>query len=99
MTAFPFPRSPCLLKGGIVLIDPDTSAVQRVIALQYNPDTLTRSLQVQSVGGEGRDRSEAMRLKGPPVEMIKLKAEIDATDQLECHRENPDAVELGIHLL
>jgi hypothetical protein len=42
-----FPNSPRLLKGGIVLIDPDTSAVVRVIALQYNPDTLTRTLHGQ----------------------------------------------------
>lgn len=78
-----FPGSPRLLKGGIVLIDPDTSAVQRIITLQYNPDTLTRTLQVQGVSGEGTDRSEALRLKGPPIETIKLDAEIDATDQLE----------------
>ena len=78
-----FPGSPRLLKGGIVLVDPDTGAVQRVIALQYNPDTLTRTLQVQGVGAEGGDRAEALRLKGPPVETIKLDAEIDATDQLE----------------
>lgn len=39
-----FPGSPRLIKGGIVLIDPDTSAVERVITLQYNPDTLTRTL-------------------------------------------------------
>ena len=42
--------TPRLLKGGIVLIDPETAAVQRVIALQYNPDTLTRTLQVQGAG-------------------------------------------------
>lgn len=71
----PFPGSPRLLKGGIVLIDPDTSAVQRIIVLQYNPDTLSRALQVQAIG-EGGDRSEAMRLKGPPVETIKLDAEV-----------------------
>lgn len=29
-----FPNSPKLLKGGIVLIGPTTSAVQRIIALQ-----------------------------------------------------------------
>ena len=63
-------------------MDPDTSAVIRVIVLQYNPDTLTRTLQVQGVGGQG-DRSEALRLKGPAVETIKVDAEIDATDQLE----------------
>ena len=43
-----FPNSPRLIKGGIVLIDPDSGAVQRIITLQYNPDTLTRSLQVGS---------------------------------------------------
>jgi hypothetical protein len=92
-----FPNSPKLLKGGIVLVDPATSAVQRIIALQYNPDTITRTLQVQGVGGEGGDRLEALRLKGPPVETIKVEAEIDATDQLEFPKENPDAVEVGIH--
>jgi hypothetical protein len=92
-----FPRSPKLLKGGIVLIDPETSAVKRIISLQYNPDTLTRSLQVQGVGGEGGDRSEALRLTGPPVETIKLDAEIDATDQLEFPDENKDTVKVGIH--
>jgi hypothetical protein len=92
-----FPNSPRLLKGGIVLISPDTSAVLRVITLQYNPDTLTRSLQVQSVGSEGGDRSDALRLKGPPVETIKLEAEIDATDQLEFPAQNPNAAQLGIH--
>jgi hypothetical protein len=35
-----FPNSRRLVKGGIVLIDPDTSAVQRIVALQYNPDSL-----------------------------------------------------------
>ena len=36
------------------------------IALQYNPDTLTRSYQVQGVGGEGGgERAQPFRLKGP----------------------------------
>ncbi len=91
-----FPGSPRLLKGGIVLIDPETSAVQRIITLQYNPETLSRTLQVQGVG-EGGDRSEALRLTGPPVETLKLDAEIDATDQLEFPEDNQNAVEVGIH--
>ena len=74
--------SPKLLKGGIVLIDPATAQVQRIIALQYNPDSLSRTLQVQGAGESG-DRSEALRLKGPAVETIKLEAEIDATDEME----------------
>lgn len=82
-----FPNSPRLLKGGIVLVDPETSAVLRVISLQYNPDTLSRTLQVQGVGAEGGDRSEALRLKGPAVETIKLDAEMDATDQQEREKQ------------
>ncbi|HEY4677150.1 MAG TPA: hypothetical protein VIJ01_08315 [Candidatus Angelobacter sp.] len=91
-----FPNSPRLIKGGIVLISADTAAVQRIIPLQYNPDTLSRTLQVQSVG-EGSDRSEALRLKGPPVETIKVDAEIDVTDQLEFPDQNPNAAKLGLH--
>lgn len=92
-----FPNSPRLLKGGIVLVDPATGMVRRIIALQYNSDSLTRSLQIQSVAsGEGQDRSEAMRLTGPPVETIRLEAEIDATDQLEFPAQNPTAAQHGI---
>lgn len=92
-----FSGSPRLLKGGIVLLDPETSAVKRVINLQYNPDTLSRSLQIQGTSNESGDRAEALRLKGPPVETIKLDAEIDITDQLEFPDQNPDAARLGIY--
>jgi len=92
-----FPNSPKLIKGGIVLVDPILAMVQRIITLQYNPETLTRSFQIQGVGGEGGDRSEALRLTGPSVETIKLDVEIDATDQLEFPDDNPDTVEYGIH--
>jgi hypothetical protein len=91
-----FPNSPQLLKAGLVLLDADSGAVQRVIALQYNPDTLTRTLQPQGAGGEGGERAEALRLKGPPVETIKLEAEIDATDQLEFPSQNANAVTYGV---
>jgi hypothetical protein len=91
-----FPGSPRILKGGIVLIDAASSAVLRVIALQYNPDSLTRSLQVQGLSADGGDRSEVLRLKGPPVETLKLEAEIDATDQLEFPEQNGGVTESGI---
>ena len=91
--------SPKLVKGGLVQIDPTTAATLRVIALQYNPDSLTRTLQVQASGAEsqGGDHSQALRLKGPAVETLKLEAEIDATDQLEFPDQNEDAVALGLH--
>jgi hypothetical protein len=90
-----FPNSPRLLKGGIVLIDPATSAVRRIIALQYNPDSVSRTLQAKGVAGEGGNRSEPLRLKGPPVETIKVEAEIDATDQLEIAEGT--ATQIGLH--
>ena len=92
-----FPGSPRLLKGGIVLLDPDSFAVlpNGVIVMQYNPETLTRTLKIKGAE-EGGDRSEAMRLTGPPVETIKLDAEIDATDQLENPEQNQATVEYGI---
>jgi hypothetical protein len=92
-----FPNSPKLLKGGLVVLDVATGAVMRTIALQYNPDTLTRSYQVQGVGGEGgNERAQPFRFKGPAVESIKLEAEIDATDFLEHPEQNANAVQFGI---
>jgi hypothetical protein len=84
------------VRGGIVLMDPASGHVRRIIALQYNPDSLSRTLQVQGAG-EGGDRSEALRLKGPAIETIKLEAELDATDQLEMPSQHPSAVQFGIH--
>jgi hypothetical protein len=87
--------SPKLLKGGIVLVNADSGAIERIIALQYNPDTLTRSLQPKAISSESADRSEALRLKGPPVETIKLDAEIDAADQMELG--DTQTTDVGIH--
>jgi hypothetical protein len=90
-----FPNSPRLIKGGIVLVDAASGAVQRIIVLQYNSDSISRTLQVKAMG-EGGDLSQAMRITGPPAETIKLDAEIDATDQLELPDQNPNAVEFGV---
>jgi hypothetical protein len=92
-----FPGSPRVLKGGIVLLDPSSFAIRAngIIVLQYNPDSLTRTLKVKGIS-EGGDRSEALRLTGPPVETFKLEAEIDATDQLEFPDQNQNTVKYGI---
>jgi hypothetical protein len=89
--------SPKLIKGGLVVMAPGGGPVISTIALQYNPDSLTRSYQVQGVGGDGGgERAQPFRLKGPAVESIKLDAEIDATDQLEFPNANANAVAFGI---
>ncbi|MGW3622052.1 hypothetical protein [Streptomyces sp. NPDC000880] len=87
------------IRSGIVIVDPERGTPQRIIVLQFNPDTLERSVAPQSAGGggdaggggSGGDRNEALRLKGPAQETWKFTAEIDATDQLDVAA--PD----GIH--
>lgn len=90
-----YPNSPRLVKGGIVLVDPETAKVRRVIALQYNPEKLKRSLKVRRAG-EGGDKAEALRLRGPAEETYQVEAEIDAADQLEFPDQNRATVEAGI---
>ena len=93
------PLSPRLVKGGIVTLDATTSAVKSVIALQYNPDSLSRTLQIQSMpGGQDGVRVDALRLRGPAVETIKVEAELDATDYLEfpAVQANKSYVQFGL---
>jgi hypothetical protein len=92
------PLSPRLVQGGIVTLDPDTAVVQTVIALQYNPDSLSRTLQIQTTpGSQDGARVDALRLRGPAIETIKLEAELDATDQLEYPNQFPLATQYGLH--
>jgi hypothetical protein len=92
-----FTVSPKIIKGGLVVLAPGGGAVQRTIALQYNPDPLTRSYQVQGVGGDGGgERAQPFRLKGPAIESIKVEVDIDATEQLELPEQNANAVAFGI---
>jgi len=88
-----FPGSPRLIKGAIVGID-SLNPIPSVIAFQYNPETLTRTLTAK-MSGEGNNPSEVLRLNGAPAETIKLDLEIDATDALE--RADPVVVAQGIY--
>lgn len=89
-----FPRTPRTQRGAIVAVDP-FNPVASLVVFQYNPDTMTRTLTPQMSGDGGSDRTEALRLAGPPVENIRVEVEIDATDQLA----NGDAIagSLGIY--
>lgn len=85
--------SPRLQNGAIITFEPNTGVKLGSIMLQYNPDSLTRSLKPQTVGDEP-DRTEILRLKGPPIETLKCDLEIDATDQLAAA--DPTATSVGI---
>lgn len=90
-----FPGSPRLFKGAIIGLD-QFNPLASVIVFQYNPETMTRSLEARTTGGsEGGDKSEALRLTGPPKETITISIELDAVDQLE--KGDPQATTAGIY--
>ena len=64
---------------------------------QYNPDTLTRTLQVQASGRSGGDRSQALRLKGAASRRSSSRPRSTPPTGSSEPDQNPDAVELGIH--
>lgn len=86
-----FADIPKSIRSGIVTVDTDTGVTLGVIVLQFNPDSLDRTVQPQSAGGAADtsgtstdgDKNEALRLKGPAEEQWKFTAEIDSTDQLD----------------
>jgi hypothetical protein len=80
------------IRSGLVVVDPLLGTPQKIIVMQFNPDTLQRSLAPQATQSDGQgDRTEALRLTGPAVETWKFDAEIDATDQLDVATPN------GVH--
>jgi hypothetical protein len=88
-----FPGSPRLTKGAIVGLDP-LNPLASVIVFQYNPKSLSRSLEATTTGADGA-RSEVLRLAGAPAETITIaELEIDAADQLE--KGDPLAETMGI---
>lgn len=86
------PRSPRMIRGALVGLDV-FSFLTSTTVFQYNPDSLTRTLQAR--GGDGGGGVEVLRLRGAPIETLKLDVEIDATDQLESG--DGVAGALGIH--
>lgn len=86
-------NSPRILKGALVGLDL-FNPIPNVIAFQYNPDTLTRTLRARSSGANGAS-AEALRLSGAPEEDITIDVEIDATDQLE--KSDANTISMGIY--
>jgi hypothetical protein len=88
------PRSPRVLKGGIVAYQlPDLFPT--IIVFQYNPDEVSRSIQGRQ--GSGGGRGDANRVNGPPQETLSFTVEVDAADQLERPGENAITVSNGLH--
>ncbi len=88
-----FPRSPKLAKGALISYDP-LGFIPQVVIFQYNPEMMTRKIDAQRTQRQG-DPVETQRLKGPPIEKIELKIELDAADQLE--KQEATAIASGIY--
>lgn len=87
---------PKVLKGAIVALNPVSGAFIQTIYFQFNPENVSRSLQAQASTREGGDRREALRLKGAPIETLKLDAEFDSTGPLSS-QEQDTAISVGIY--
>ena len=74
--------APPVFKGALASVSPLTP-LGTMVAFQYNPATLTRTLAARTTGGED-GATGALRFAGPPEESVKLSVELDATDQLEA---------------
>ncbi len=99
-----FPRSPRLLKGALVVYESHTPGSKaKVIAFQYNPEQVSRSLTHGRSLGAGRTTSrgeaqqDVFRIEGAPRETINLSVILDATDQLEQPGKNQSVVENGLY--
>lgn len=97
-----FPRSPKLLKGGLVVYaSQDPGPPPQVIIFQYNPEQMSRSLALRAAPREpsnvGAAREDVLRVLGPPVETINLSIELDAADQLAEPAQNQATVQNGLH--
>lgn len=84
------PLSPRLVRGALVGFDLLNPPPQLVV-FQYNPDSLSRTLTPRTAA-PGADRSDALRLHGPPEESIRLDVELDAAEKMQ-----EGAGALGVH--
>lgn len=73
------PLSPRTLRGAIVSFRLPVP-VPNVITFQYNPASLSRTLEVRTAGGGESAGEEAFRIAGAPNETLKLEIELDGAD-------------------
>ena len=96
-----YSRSPKLLKGALIeFSERFIGPIPNVIVFQYNPETMTRTLEVWSQNGGGdssasNDTSHTAQPFDPP-ETFTLAMELDAADALENPAAHPVAFISGV---
>lgn len=88
-----FPASPKVVRGAIIGVDV-MNPLASVIAFQYNPETMKRTL-APNYAKDPDGYMGPRRLDGPPKETITMTVELDAADGLEQGKF--PATLLGVH--
>jgi hypothetical protein len=96
-----YSRSPKLLKGALIeFSERFIGPIPNVIVFQYNPETMTRTLEVwsQNGGGESSASNDTSHTAQPfdPPESFTLALELDAADALENPESHPVAFISGV---
>lgn len=91
-----FPLRPLTLKGALVVFEGSRPIPSNIVVFQYNPETVSRSLQEQ-LDYRSWYTSGDTDLVLPPTETFQFSVELDAAEQLEDPRTNPVTVKLGLH--
>jgi hypothetical protein len=93
-----FPGRPWLLKGALVVFETESPVPTNLIVFQYNPDSVSRSVQPHMDWERSWARRQNNRLADyydAPDETFQLEIELDAADQLESN--NVLARTVGLH--
>lgn len=69
-----------LQRGAIVAVASDGS--KRSLTFQYNPDTLRRTIEPNTVGGRPGSRSRAVRFAGAPTETLTIDCRFSSVDAI-----------------
>jgi hypothetical protein len=96
-----YSRSPKLLKGALIeFSERFIGPIPNVIVFQYNPEMMTRALEVwsQHGGGESATSNDTSHTAQPfdPPETFTLALELDAADALEKPESHPVAFISGV---
>lgn len=94
MTSPPYPKNIKLVKGAL-MVTSDLTFSTKTVSFQYNPDTLSRSLQPLTLGPGDGTRSQALRFTGAAAQTISLEVQIDCMEQLNAGDQT--AIQQGIY--
>ncbi len=94
-----YSRSPRLIKGALIeFSERFLGPIPNVIVFQYNPESMTRNLEVwqpPTSPGQSSDTASTAQPQDPP-ETFTLDLELDATDSLELPDSHPIAAAFGV---